>query len=217
MIPRPNKHPRTSAACLRVRGLVGKAIADFRMIGEGDRVMVCLFRRARIPYTLLDMLLSLQRAARFLRALRRRPRPEAAGFPFECAARILPRIARRAVPRHEHDTYSVVRRVIPEGRTQCGLCSRPCGAARFIASRASADSRALRSAIIGDDIVETLFLNLFHGGRLKAIRQSSIDDGANVVVPPALLSFPSGWPLRCAARVPDHPLYALRIAAQPAA
>ncbi|MFQ5994841.1 MAG: tRNA 2-thiocytidine(32) synthetase TtcA [Acidiferrobacterales bacterium] len=167
----------------RLRREVGQAIADFNMIEPKDRVMVCL-SGGKDSYTMLDILMSLQRSAPIDFTLvavnldQKQP-----GFPEHVLPNYLQKLG---MPYEvvEEDTYTTVKRVIPEGKTTCGLCSR---LRRGILYRYAKQHEVTKIALghHRDDIIETLFLNMFYGGKLKAMPPKlRSDDGNQIVIRP---------------------------------
>jgi tRNA 2-thiocytidine biosynthesis protein TtcA len=167
----------------RVRRLTGQAIADYNMIEQGDKVMVCL-SGGKDSYTMLNMLLELQKKApvsfEIIAVNLDQKHP---GFPEHVLPDYLTSLG---VPFHilEQDTYSVVKRVIPEGKTMCGLCSRLRRGALYTFA---ADNGVTKIALghHRDDIVQTLFLNMFYGSKISAMPPKlKSDDGRNMVIRP---------------------------------
>ncbi|MBB3046202.1 tRNA 2-thiocytidine biosynthesis protein TtcA [Litorivivens lipolytica] len=167
----------------RLRRHVGKAIEDYNMIEEGDRVMVCL-SGGKDSYGMLDILMNLRQSAPINFELvavnldQKQP-----GFPEE----VLPKyLSSLDVEYHilEKDTYSIVKSVVPEGKTTCGLCSRlRRGSLYGFAEQIGATKIALGHH--RDDIIETLFLNMFFAGKLKAMPPKLLsDDKQNIVIRP---------------------------------
>jgi len=182
-MPKPKAQYDFNKLTKRLRRNTGEAIVDFNMIEAGDRVMVCL-SGGKDSYTMLDMLLSLQRKAPVKFSLsvinldQKQP-----GFPEH----VLPEYLQSLGVEYdviERDTYSVVKRVIPEGKTACGLCSR----LRRGTLYGYAEQHGFNKIALGhhrDDIIETLFLNMFYGGSLQAMPPKlKSKDNKNIVIRP---------------------------------
>jgi len=167
----------------RLRGFAGKAIADFNMIEDGDRVMVCI-SGGKDSLTMLDILLSLRKHAPIdFEILAVNLDQKQPGFPED----VLPAYFESLGVNYkiiEEDTYSLVTDMVPEGKTYCGWCSRfRRGILYKFASKNGYNKIALGHH--RDDIVVTLFLNMFHGGKLKTMPPKLLsDDGKNIVIRP---------------------------------
>ena len=185
--PRSNRerrdHYESNKLVKRLRRQAGQAIADFDMIREGDKVMACL-SGGKDSYALLDILLHLRSHAPIAFDIvavnldQKQP-----GFPVHVLPEYLTKLG---VPFHIEiqDTYSTVKRVIPEGKTMCSLCSR---LRRGVLYRVAQELGATKIALghHRDDILETFLLNMFYGGKLKSMPPKLVsDDGRNVVIRP---------------------------------
>lgn len=187
----------------RLRRETGRAIADYNMIEEGDRIMVCL-SGGKDSFTMLDILMSLQKSApvnfELIAVNLDQKQP---GFPEHILPEYLKSIG---VPFHilERDTYSIVQETVPEGKTTCGICSR----LRRSTIYAFADKIGANKVALGhhrDDIIETLFLNMFHGGKLKAMPPKLLSDSkSNILIRP--LAYCRETDIEEFARLKEYPI-----------
>lgn len=207
-MPAPEQDPRklkynTDKLVKRLRRQLGKAVMDYGMISQGDRIMVCL-SGGKDSFAMLELLLSLKRSApvdfELIAVNLDQKQP---GFPADVLPRYLDGLG---IEWHviEKDTFSVVQRLVPEGKTTCGLCSRLRRGTLYEFARKHGMTRIALGHHL-DDIVETFFLNLFHGGTLKAMPPKLKSDcGRHIVIRP--LAYCRERDLARLAEIRDYPI-----------